>query len=123
MRYVIGAMLCSAFVLLSVVGLYLPFAGHADHETGCPFGYGVVLCDGSTRHLEHWKAAVLSIIAQVLVLLFGAFFVYGYDRTGDGLQSVRYRLALRPPTVQTLFQRLYSRGIHNRMEPCAHCYA
>lgn len=104
------------FILFAVFGLYAPFMGGMDHDTGCPFmPGGTALCGMPLAHLQHWQSAFAATLIYLLTLCAAAlFFIVRLDRLSIGdPQCVRYRLRGRIADRPTLFQELFSRGILN----------
>lgn len=112
------SILLAAFVLLAVFGLYIPFLGHTGHEMGCPFGHGTVMCAAPLMHIEHWQSALVAVLTQIFML--GALLVFAVwlqPYAARDPQYERYRLRVHLPKRPTLFQELFSQGIHNRKAP------
>lgn len=104
------------FVFVAMFGMYAMFA-HAAHQSDCPFMPSAVMCTTSlTGHLGHWQLAFASIVE---LLIIAAFLFWPGSVFAMAREPARMRLDFRKTTSSrpTLYQELFSRGIHNRKEP------
>jgi hypothetical protein len=108
------------FILMAVFGLYLPLAGMAGHDMGCPFSFGgESLCPQSLAHVDHWHTAFLTILVDIFILsaialIVGVFFDLSPEKD---IERRRYQIRTSIPIRPTLFQELFARGILNRRAP------
>ena len=117
MRQQLVLPLLVVFLFVSVFGMYAMFA-HAGHDVDCPFMPSALACATSfVGHLGHWQVALATVVEMVVLAALVLF------RPWSALYLVperaRYRLDFRSTERRrpTLFQELFSRGIHNRKEP------
>jgi choline-glycine betaine transporter len=105
------------FLFVSVFGMYAMFA-HTGHDVDCPFMPSAISCATSlVGHINHWQtafASMLEILLLAIVVLVRPRVLFAFVP-----QTERYRLDFRSTQGErpTLYQELYSRGIHNRKEP------
>lgn len=107
-----------SLIFLAVFGL--PMLWHMGGMMGCPFEHGgMSMCDAVVKHIDHWRAAVTGIAAQVLMLIVFLLVAIAWPlpRIADIGAYRRIRLRVRMPMRVSLVQELLSQGIVNRKEP------
>lgn len=104
------------FVFVAMFGMYVMFAS-ADHHSDCPLMPSAVACATSlSGHIDHWKLAFANMVELLIIATFlfwpGSAFAIVRDPAHIRL-DFQDTVSSRP----TLFQELFSHGIHNRKEP------
>lgn len=98
-----------AFIALALMGLMLPFTGHAAHDD-CLLSFGdVVVCQVSLSHLAHWQDMFLVLTEVLLIVVLARAGV----RIAPVSQWRATRLRTRPQSSERplLFQELCSDGL------------
>lgn len=111
---------CAIIVILVVTafGLYVMLLQPMHH--GCPLMsvQDVICSDTVFEHISLWQTLFASTLSSIVFLFACAILVVrGEMKLICAHERVRYRLHATFPYRPTLFQELFSRGIHNRKEP------